>query len=238
MIRLGCLVVFLLVVAYCVAAFRLLPWWGAMLAVAGLAIFLVYALPRLAVLAAKGWLRRKVEGLMEAKSGVLAGAEVEVHSVAWIDAPPESDVAGPLLRIEATVRPADRPAAGEVRAAGATPMRFWDPSDFALVPADAPPVREAMREAAARDGDPDLIDAEAEPGAVLDVRVLEAGEERPADKVAGVRRVAWSFAAPPSLGGRAKLRYFLEDFPALDVPPRPATRPGPPPGVPRELPPA
>ena len=245
MIRLGCFLMAAFYTAYVVLAFKYLDAGWAILAVLALVGFTLYALPKLLVRGATGWIQRKAIGLMDAKSAVLRDAQIQVESLDWIERPSDNEeeldeddepIERPahLLRMTASIRPAGSAEAGKVLPKNQTPMQFYEPGELILVPANAPSLREKMSNLfGGGDGDSDDEDRvnpevedidddgdESHQAHCVDARIL--GEENEgADKVAGINRVKLDFDVPAEMTGPVKPRYYMEDFPAFDLPPRP-----------------
>ena len=243
MLRLGCVLILGFYTAYVVLAFKYLPVGWAIVAILGLMLFTLYAVPKLLVRGATGWIQRKAVGLMDAKSAALRDATLTIESIEWVArsdaaeqdyADEEAEPLSPhVLRVVATIRPAGSARAGRVLPSNQTPMQFYEPGEFVLVPEAAKPIREQIAGIFGRNDEaeedevvnPQVEDLDPEPAGqahCVDARVTdEAGAVEEADKVAGVRRVSLDFDVPTSLTGRVKPRYYLEDFAPFDLPPRP-----------------
>ena len=104
----------------------LLPWWGALLFIAGEALLLVKLAPKLGNFVVS----RLGMGLFEIKSKVLRGAQLQVHSCEPtepigppVDAP--GDEPELCVRLEGTITPNPKHEG---------PMHLWDPWDLIVVP--------------------------------------------------------------------------------------------------------
>ena len=254
MLRFGCVLTLILFVAYITAAFRFLPWWGAVLAIAGLILALAYIVPKLVFRGATSFLRRKGLAFIEMKSKVLRDATVEIESVEWVPRPADQmDSSGfddegetaqvarrsPwLLRVTAFIRPAGSPQPGEVVRSQDTPFQLYEPSEFTLVSESALPMKEHFNQSIKKawsshdddedDANPavvDVNDEEAQAGCHYATITDSTGTEVDADKVNGPHRVTLDFDVPRRLTGRVKPRYYMEDFATFDLPPRPADPP-------------
>jgi hypothetical protein len=199
-----------------VAAVAYLPWWGALLTLAGSAGALWLAVRLLS---------GRVLGLLfsvpfRAKGAVLRRAEAEVHSVAPAEAPGdggsggEGDADGPLDRfsVDVTVRP--RPTAG--------PFHHWEPGELAVVPAAARVEPFGDAPAGAR---------------VLGVEVFDGGRFGPDEgmKYFGPQRLRLLVGVPPGGDRRLAFLYYFEKFGTLTLPApgaRAETGPGSPPAGP------
>ena len=255
MLKLGCVLTLILFVAYIAAAFHFLPWWGAVLAIAGLILVLVYVVPKLLFRGVTTFFKRKGLAFIELKSKVLRGATVEVEHAEWVPRPAEQmEASDPedeeeaayvaarspsLLRVTAFIRPAGSSKPGEVVRAEDTPFQLYDPSEFSLVSESAMPMREHFEKSlnsawADRDDDdeaeenPDVVDVNEEEGqaACYHATITDStGQQVDADKVNGPHRVVFDFDVPKRLAGRVKPRYYMEDFEPFDLPPRPTQPP-------------
>lgn len=227
MLRLGCLLVFMLIGAAIALSTKYLPWWGTLLVILGSGIFLVVLLPRLISRGAIGMVKR----MIEEKSRVLRDASVTVHEMAWVDPPlppvvEESEVAEedewndeeeeeaedhfadielldsmPHLRMVVTIKPAAQ--SGE--------MSYYEPSDLTMVPFDKPTDLESMEN---QNDDSDSDEDDLTPNApvlrLTELATDEGGWTDDFDKVLGEHKLRLLFAMPPKLGGRLKFQYYLE----------------------------
>ncbi len=179
-----------------VVAIRMLPWWGGLALLAGLAlavaILLRWGLPRLLKLP------------FRAKGAVLRDAAVEVHSIERSEAPAsepsdEDAVAvgrgpGEHFRLDVTVTP--RASAG--------PFTLWEPGELTIVGPDA------------RAGGPEAGET------AFDVRALEVREDgrfQPDSgmKYEGPQRLRLLVVVPRGQR-RLRFRYYFEIFGGVSLP--------------------
>ncbi len=137
MLRLGCLIAVILIVVVSVLIIKFLPWWGAILAFAGLAVVGFVLVPKLI---SRG-ISRIGMGLFETKSKVLRDAQVTIHATQWTEKPDRSSIEDDdeyyeeeddsslrFLLVEATITP--KPGQSE--------MQHYEPLEMMLVPFDKP----------------------------------------------------------------------------------------------------
>lgn len=212
MLRLGCLLVIVVVAAVSVAIIKFLPWWGAILAFAGIGALLLYVVPKL--------LSRSIGkfgmALFETKSKVLRDAGVTVHAVEWTAKPEqagdddddededdEEDELGKLsyLLVEATFSPG--------RGDGG-PMQHYEPAEMLLVPHDKPVSAKSLTDDS--DEGPEAHAAD------LHFVLSDGGTTDEWDKVSGEQRVRFVFAVPEGLSGRVKFQYYFEGIGDMMIP--------------------
>ena len=176
-------------------AFKLLPWWGSLLLVAGLAVAARSIAPRL--------LERVALGLFKAKGAALAGARARVHSI--LPAPPhkaEADAEGGAADegIEAGPRNwrwVDVTIEVPERGGQATPFAMWDPSELMIVSPETRPGK------ALRDDTSSIAELHG-------VEIWHEGAWVTLDgKVEGTQRLRLHASAPHGVD-RFKLRYYFE----------------------------
>ncbi|MEO0964307.1 MAG: hypothetical protein AAFY08_04235 [Planctomycetota bacterium] len=226
MIKLGCLLIVVLLIAIPVIAAQFLPWWAVLLIVMVLAAVLIFGLPKLIGYGFK----RFFVGLFEGKSRVLRGAEVTVHEVAEVprpaslDAEEREDVPGEdgegfdtevadddepvrYVMIDCTITP--KPSAGK--------FQHWEPSELQLCPYDKSTKLDLSGEDDPTDaGDEGHV---VECSSVGDAQSVEDEEGDDAyGKYHGPMRLRMVFGCPASLRGRAKLRYYFEGIGDIRLP--------------------
>ncbi|MEM1208605.1 MAG: hypothetical protein AAGI54_05000 [Planctomycetota bacterium] len=227
MIKLGCLLIVVLLIAIPVVAAQFLPWWAVLLIVMVLAGVLIFGLPKLIGYGFK----RFFVGLFEGKSRVLRGAEVIVHEVAEVprpasldaeereDVPDEDgeafdtkegeddDELARYVMIDCTITP--KPSTGK--------FQHWEPSELQLCPYDKSTKLDLS-------GDDDPTDAEdeghvVECSSVGDATSVEDDDDDGAwGKYHGPMRLRLVFGCPESLVGRTKLRYYFEGIGDIRLP--------------------
>ena len=207
MLKLTILILLIVIVAVPIAAGQILPWWGTLLVLLVEVVLLASMGPRLIAFVIKYYLL----GLFKTKSSVLRGAQVEIHAVKHTEKPArqtgedrqdtdEEEDKGPTrhVMVDCTIRPK----------AGVSAMQFYDPAELMLVPFDAVP---SMNENSA---------TEELSTCVIRLRqVNDAGEESEVpEKLTGMARLRITFAVPSEFSGRAKMRYYFEEFGDLVLP--------------------
>ncbi len=202
MVKAAALLVLLVIIALPIVASQFLPWWGSLIVLVVEFIALATLGPRLIAFGIKRYLL----GLFKRKSSVLEGAIAQVHAVSLAATPDNAkeDPDHPLryLEVEFTLTPRER----------ASVMQYYDPSEFLLVPFDS---------VVSMNQDPTAEDLAS---GVVQVRMIDASGEETQDveKLTGPARLKVTFACPAHFTGRAKLRYYFEDFGDLTLPQVPA----------------
>ena len=228
MLRLGCLLLIIILIAIPAIASQYLTTWGTILVIVAEAAALLIGGPKLL-----SWgLKRAMLGLFMTKSRVLRNAGIHVHRVEATERsadPPraeaaatESSEASSESEIEDdeqkdededddTLAPADhrfvlvdftitpKPAQSK--------MSHWEPGELMLVPFDSKV-------------DPEH-DTDSKVSANADrIRLVEeSGQEtEDFDKIVGPAHLRAVFAIPPALSGRVKFRYYFEQFGDIVLP--------------------
>lgn len=236
MIRLGCLLVVVILIAIPTVASHYLPWWGVPLVILVEGLLLLFTVPKLI-----GWgVKRFAIGLFMTKSRVLRGATVHIHEVRATTKPVRRVENAPALEggggdvIADAITAADGTTVLSPRASGddaapeeksdgkryvlidftltpkpgSSKMQHYEPSELVLVPIGY--VIELKE-------DPTSGGAEASVDEIK--RVEESGaQEDGYDKYTGPGRYRAVFAVPPTLSGRVKFRYYFESFGDVTLP--------------------
>jgi hypothetical protein len=191
--------VFVLSLATLVCALVFLPWWGFLLALAG-----VFA----GLMLCARWLSGRVMNQLftvpfRAKGAALKGARADVHDV--VPAVVESKQPP-----EAPTEPVDTYAVDVTITPGATlgPFKFWEPGELLLVPA-------SMR--APRGEFPDGLQ-------VSDVSVFKGGQFGPDEetKYFGPQRLRLLVELPRAAERKQAFQYYFERFGAVTFPQAPS----------------
>lgn len=187
-----------LVVAVPIVAGRVLPWWGALLV-------LLVEIPLILTLAPRmigSLIMRRLIGVFQVKSQVLANAQTTVHGVVEIEAPTDLDE-------RETERLGDNPE----------PVRYVQ-VDFTLTPEASGDYGVADLCLVSRDA-PANTTGEADENAAFAAKVRLVspdGEESSCDQLSGPARLRIVFAVPEGLSGPAKFRYYFEQFGEVHLP--------------------
>jgi hypothetical protein len=221
MIRIGCLLAFVLIVGIPVVAAKFLPWWGTLLVILGEAFVLVLGGPKLV----KYGFKRFALGLFQTKSRVLKDAGVHVHRVEATTKPVREAASAAALPDADDAdddEEAESPAPAEpdnnryvlveftlTPQPNQSKMAYYDPSELMLIPFDA---KVKMDEDPTSSG-----------GAEANVDTLHliddaGGETTDFDKLTGRSHLRAVFACPPTLRGRVKFQYYFETFGDLLLP--------------------
>lgn len=223
MLRLGCLLVVVVLIAIPVIAAKVLhlPLWGTMLIIVAEAALLLIGGPKLA-----GWaVKRFMLNLFMTKSRALRDAGVHVHRV--------EPAPRPATATEATSEIVDA-SEGESKGdeegseddaenddsessladhrfvlveftvtpkPGSSKMSHWEPGEIMLVPFNAKV-----------DPDHDTDDKQSANAHTINTVDDAGNENNDFDKVVGPARLRAIFAIPPTLSGRVKFRYYFEQF--------------------------
>lgn len=193
------ILVLALVIGLPIAAGQILPWWGTLLVLVAEMVAILTAGPRLIALGVKRYLM----AMFQRKSAVLRGAQVIVRGVELVPDPTPAEKrgedAGPVrhVKVDFTITPKS----------GQSEMVLYDPLELMLVRYDA---------VASANEDPTADDSVA---MATQVRLVdEQGQESECDKLSGTQRLRIVFGVSPKLAGRAKFRYYFEQFGDLMLP--------------------
>ncbi len=211
--RVGCLIAFVVIIGAPVLASRYLPWWGTLLFIAAEGASLLWGIPRLIRFGA----RRFATGLFTAKSRVLRGAMVQIHRVELQEGPEPAQAVG-LIEDQSedgpvsAVKRSDRAMPIGQRFVlieftitsrkGASRMQFYEPDELMLI---------AFNSKIDISSDPTSDDTA---GVIRKCVIVDENgvETEDFDKVTGPNRLRTIFRCPPTLVGRAKFRYYFEQF--------------------------
>lgn len=187
-----------------VAAVKFLPWWGLLLAAAGLGLGGKWLVSRA--------IRRLLTAPFKLKGAVLRGATAQVHSVIPAAAPvpgqndDETSLSGrEHYLLEVSITPA-APAEG--------PFQLWEPGDLRLVHPD----HRLNPDAAEADEDDDHC-------SIRKVEIEQEGQFLTDDgwKLPGPQRLRLLLAVKPGTP-RLKFRYYFENFGEVNLPAAPAAQ--------------
>ena len=253
------LLLYIVVLSLAVAASRFVPWWGSLIIIPATLIGLIW----FTWWRIKRFFRKAVTVGLEMAGHALKGATVTVHRVSAAERPEfdddedieyDDELTRPTrwVSVEMTVRPDPTLTAPSVDGVDEDDFdddiddwRYWEPSTFVLVGADAPdhrPGQKLVDYLVTPTATPHLIEQLSDDGeTVVAFRnlfvddeefdgdpVLPSAEDDDAlddqsavtdvDHHAGSCRVRIIFGVPDAIGAQAKLRYATHDFAFIDLP--------------------
>jgi hypothetical protein len=223
MLRLGCLLILVILIAIPAVASQYLPWWGTLLVVIGELALLIFAGPKIVKWGIMSVARR----MFMTKSQVLRDATLVVHDCREVPKPVAAEESAegdgessddaededtedddgdlkPIARyvqVEFTLTPS---------ATGGR-MTHWDPGDFRMVP--------HAKKSASIDDDNKTVDTSDEAWAhTLHLIADDGSATDDIGKIVGPARLRIVYGCPESLRGAAKLRYYFEDIGRIELP--------------------
>jgi hypothetical protein len=229
MLKFGCLILLVVVIAIPTIVSQFSPWWVVMLVVFAELLLLIYGLPFLI----KHGLKRFAIGLFTTKSRALRGAAVQIHEIRNTLKPVErenEDGREEIVAADGTIvtSPQSDPDDDDedeeddevddsryvlvdftlTPIPGSSRMQHYDPFDLMLVPFDTK----------TGNVDPDDDNDENSASVHMIKRVDDSGiEQEIEDKLIGPARLRITFAVPPTLTGRVKFRHYFESFGDLRI---------------------
>jgi hypothetical protein len=239
MLRLGCLLVLVILIAIPAVAGQYLPWWGTLLVVLGELAVLVLAGPKLVKWGIVGFAKK----MFMTKSQVLRGATLVVHDCREVPKPvaeedPEFAAAEREARekVEAIAGPQDAESDAEdaddeddeeepeekpparyvlveftlTPTATGGRMQHWDPDDLRLIPHGKKP--------ASIDDDNKSDDSDEAHAHTMHLIADDGSATDDIGKIVGPARLRAVFGCPEVLRGAAKLRYYFEDIGRVELP--------------------
>jgi|GEM_PF-2201184 len=221
MLRLGCLLIFIIFGGAIALSTMYLPWWGTLLVICGVGLLVVLVVPKLISRGVVNF----AKGMIEEKSKVLRNATVIIHEMVWADPPPALDCDSEWdadedeegmddeyddteaqyqsmrhLRMIVTIQPA----------AQIGKMSHYDLDDLAIVPFGKRTDMESLDEEPEFDSDADDLPSDEAILRLTELALPDGGWTDDFDKVTGEQKVRLLFAIPDSLNGRVKFQYYLE----------------------------
>ena len=189
-------VLFIAVIAGIGLAIKYLPWWGLLLAAAGVIVIGKFVIKRLFF--------RLLLKPFQLKGAVLKGAKVEIHSITPAIEPPLKEAASSesperaRYHLEVTIHPGN----------ANTPFGAWEPGELRLV-----------RPESVLDMNPDTPSDNDDTCEIESIEVQEDGAFKPDEgmKFPGAQRLKLLLAVKPG-ASRLKFRYYFEEFGSVALP--------------------